>query len=219
MPHRPDEGFQLIGDLLAHSPSMKILVLSGQNDASNARHARTLGAADFVAKPCDPENLKQILQHALQFRAAEISGRARSTEGMLIGESPAMQKLRSQIVAVRRLAVPGADRGRVRQRQGDGRDRAAPPLEPRATSPALALNCAAIAPTLVEPTLFGYAKGAFTGATTNKSGYFEDAADGTLFLDEIGELPLELQAKLLRVLENGEYQRVGETQQRFAARA
>src|SRR5262245_33745501 len=73
-PHRPDEGFQLIGDLLAHSPSMRILVLSGQNDASNARHARALGAAEFVAKPCDPINLKRILEHALQFRAAEISG-------------------------------------------------------------------------------------------------------------------------------------------------
>ena len=86
----------------------------------------------------------------------------------------------------------------------------------RRAKPWFALNCAAIAPTLVEPTLFGYAKGAFTGATQNKSGYFEDAADGTLFLDEIGELPMELQAKLLRVLENGEYQRVGETQQRFS---
>src|SRR3989338_9264201 len=73
-PHRPDEGFQLIADLLAHSPAMKILVLSGQNDAANARHARTLGAAEFVAKPCDAENLKKILMHALQFRAAEISG-------------------------------------------------------------------------------------------------------------------------------------------------
>ena len=68
----------------------------------------------------------------------------------------------------------------------------------------------------MEPTLFGYAKGAFTGAITAKSGYFEDAADGTLFLDEIGELPLDLQAKLLRVLENGEYQRVGETQKRVS---
>src|SRR5262245_12949527 len=73
-PHRPDEGFQLIADLLAHSPAMKIFVLSGQNDAANARHARTLGAAEFVAKPCDPESLKKILLHALQFRAAEISG-------------------------------------------------------------------------------------------------------------------------------------------------
>jgi transcriptional regulator with GAF, ATPase, and Fis domain len=84
----------------------------------------------------------------------------------------------------------------------------------RACKPYLALNCAAISPTLVEPTLFGYAKGAFTGATSSRSGYFEDASDGTLFLDEIGELPLELQAKLLRVLENGEFQRVGETQSR-----
>ena len=89
-------------------------------------------------------------------------------------------------------------------------------LSPRASQPYLALNCAAIAPTLVEPTLFGYVKGAFTGAIGNKAGYFEDAQDGTLFLDEIGELPLELQAKLLRVLENGEYQRVGETQRRTA---
>ena len=84
----------------------------------------------------------------------------------------------------------------------------------RRSKPYFALNCAAIAPTLVEPTLFGYARGAFTGATSAKSGYFEDAADGTLFLDEIGELPLELQSKLLRVLENGEFQRVGETQTR-----
>jgi two-component system nitrogen regulation response regulator GlnG len=89
-------------------------------------------------------------------------------------------------------------------------------LSTRARLPFLALNCAAISPTLVEPTLFGYAKGAFTGAQQAKSGYFEDAGEGTLFLDEIGELPLELQAKLLRVLENGEYQRVGETQTRVS---
>jgi two-component system nitrogen regulation response regulator GlnG len=86
----------------------------------------------------------------------------------------------------------------------------------RSDKPFFALNCAAISPSLVEPTLFGYAKGSFTGATASKAGYFEDAADGTLFLDEIGELPLELQAKLLRVLENGEYQRVGETQKRIS---
>jgi DNA-binding NtrC family response regulator len=78
-------------------------------------------------------------------------------------------------------------------------------------SPFKVLNCAAISPTLIEPTLFGYSKGAFTGATNAQSGFFEEASDGTLFLDEIGEVPLELQTKLLRVLENGEYQRVGET--------
>jgi hypothetical protein len=86
----------------------------------------------------------------------------------------------------------------------------------RREKPFLALNCAAISPNLVEATLFGYASGAFTGAIATKAGYFEDAADGTLFLDEIGELALELQAKLLRVLENGEYQRVGETQPRVS---
>src|SRR6267143_1221663 len=160
MPHRPDEGFQLISDLLAHSPSMKILVLSGQNDAANARHARTLGAAEFVAKPCDPENLKKILLHALQFRAAEISGEGIAEADPLVGKSPALQKLKSQISQ--------------------------------------------------------YADSPFPALIEGESGYFEDASDGTLFLDEIGELPLELQAKLLRVLENGEFQRVGETQQRFS---
>ncbi|MBF1166494.1 MAG: sigma-54-dependent Fis family transcriptional regulator, partial [Dechloromonas agitata] len=89
-------------------------------------------------------------------------------------------------------------------------------LTERRDKPFLALNCAAISPTLLEPTLFGYAKGAFTGAHTAKAGYFEDADSGTLFLDEIGELPLDLQPKLLRVLENGEYQRVGETQTRIS---
>jgi len=89
-------------------------------------------------------------------------------------------------------------------------------LSERTSRPYLALNCAAIPPSLVEPTLFGHAKGAFTGATGSRAGYFEEAAEGTLFLDEIGELPLDLQPKLLRVLENGEYQRVGETQKRFS---
>jgi DNA-binding NtrC family response regulator len=216
VPHRPDEGFALIGDLLAHSPSMKILVLSGQNDAANARHARALGAAEFVAKPCDPVNLKRILEHALQFRTAEItSAEGGSDDGILVGRSAAMQKLRNQISQCADSPFPVLIEGQ----SGSGKEMVANALHrlsSRKDKPCLALNCAAIAPTLVEPTLFGYVKGAFTGAVANKSGYFEDAADGTLFLDEIGELPLELQAKLLRVLENGEYQRVGETQRRFS---
>ena len=214
-PHRPDEGFQLIADLLAHSPPMKILVLSGQNDAANARHARALGAAEFVAKPCDPESLKKILLHALRFRAAEISGEGVADTDPLIGRSPALQKLKSQISQYADSPFPALIEGE----SGTGKELVAVLLHRlswRRPKPWYALNCAAIAPTLVEPTLFGYAKGAFTGATQNKSGYFEDAGDGSLFLDEIGELPLELQAKLLRVLENGEYQRVGETQQRFS---
>jgi len=212
-PHAPDQGFQLIADLLAHSPSMRIFVLSGQNDAAHARHARALGAAEFVAKPCDPAALKKILARALSVRDAELAP-ARGAEE-LIGQSPALMKLKSQLAQFADSPFPVLIEGA----SGSGKELVAHSLHrlsARADRPYLALNCAAIAPTLVEPTLFGHAKGAFTGALATKPGYFEDARDGTLFLDEIGELPIELQAKLLRVLENGEYQRVGETQSRMS---
>jgi DNA-binding NtrC family response regulator len=206
-PHTPDEGFQLIADLLAHSPSMKIFVLSGQNDAANARHARALGAWEFVAKPSDPALLKRLLARALELPAAEAPE--------LVGASPVLAKLKHQIAQFAGSPYPVLIEGE----SGSGKELVARNLHrlsPRSSRPYLTLNCAAISPTLVEPTLFGYVKGAFTGAASNKAGYFEDAQDGTLLLDEIGELPLELQAKLLRVLENGEYQRVGETQRRVS---
>jgi len=211
-PHAPDEGFQLIADLLAHSAAMRIFVLSGQSDAANARHALALGAAEFIAKPCDPAALKAALTRALALRGTEPAPGA--ADG-LVGASPALERLRSQLAQSADSPFPVLIEGE----SGSGKERVALSLHSmsvRSAKPYLALNCAAIAPTLVEPTLFGYVKGAFTGATANKAGYFEDAQDGTLFLDEIGELPLELQAKLLRVLENGEYQRVGETQRRVA---
>src|SRR5438105_2558104 len=206
-PHSPGEGFQLIADLLAHSPRMKILVLSGQNDAVNARHARALGAWEFVAKPSDPAVLKRMLARALAAPVAEA--------GDLVGQSAALTKLKSQSAQFAASRYPVLIEGE----SGSGKELVAESLHrfsPRRARPYLTLNCAAISPTLVEPTLFGYVRGAFTGATATKPGYFEDAEDGTLLLDEIGELPLELQAKLLRVLENGEYQRVGETQGRRA---
>ncbi len=215
VPHQPDEGFRLIADLLAYFPEMKILVLSGQNDAANARHARTLGAIDFVAKPCNADSLKKLLLHALQFGTADAAAGAAIEGELLIGSSPALEKLKSQISQYADSPFPALIEGE----SGSGKEVVASSLHRmswRKDKPWFALNCAAIAPTLVEPTLFGYSKGAFTGAISNKSGYFEDAQDGTLFLDEIGELPLELQAKLLRVLENGEFQRVGETQQRIS---
>jgi len=212
-PHRPDEGFKLINELIACSPSIKILVLSGQNDKTNARHARTLGAIEFIAKPCEPEKIKELLLNALQIRDAEIS--AQSGDIGVVGKSPPLEKLRQQISQYANAPFPVLVEGG----SGSGKELVAAALHrqsPRASKPLLALNCAAISPTLVEPTLFGYSKGSFTGATTSRAGYFEEAQDGTLFLDEIGELPLELQAKLLRVLENGEYQRVGETQNRVS---
>ncbi|HEX3170787.1 MAG TPA: sigma-54 dependent transcriptional regulator [Burkholderiales bacterium] len=213
-PHRPDEGFKLINELIAYSPSIKILVLSGQNEETNARHARTLGAIEFIAKPCEPEKIKTLLQNALQIRDAELTAQAGGGAG-LIGKSLPIDKLRQQINQYANAPFPVLIEGE----SGSGKELIASALHSqstRAAKPFLALNCAAISPNLVEPTLFGYSKGAFTGATTSRAGYFEDAKDSTLFLDEIGELPLELQAKLLRVLENGEYQRVGETQSRVS---
>jgi DNA-binding NtrC family response regulator len=206
-PHSPEEGFRLIADLLAHSPGMKILVLSGQNEAANARHARALGAWDFVAKPADPAALKRLLD-----RAAAVAAPA-ATE--LVGASAPMQKLRSQVAQFAASPFPVLVEGE----SGSGKELVAQSLHrlsARSARPYFAVNCAALAPTLVEATLFGYAKGAFTGAAAAKPGYFEDAQDGTLFLDEIGELPLEMQSKLLRVLENGEFQRLGETQRRVS---
>jgi len=212
--HLPNEGFKLIGDLLAHEPGVRILVLTGQNEESNARRARALGAVELVPKPCEPGTLKKILARALQSGEIDRGADGEETRA-LVGDSPPLRRLRSQIDLYASSSFPALIEGE----SGSGKERVAfslHHLSARAKHPFLALNCAAISPTLVEPTLFGYAKGAFTGAQQAKSGYFEDAGEGTLFLDEIGELPSELQAKLLRVLENGEYQRVGETQTRHS---
>ena len=212
-PHRPDEGFALIGELLAHAPEMKIIVLSGQNGEDNARHARTLGAVEFVGKPCDPGRLLVLLRQALAFAASEP---AATTGTGLIGDSLPMQRLRMQLAQYAGLGFPVLIEGE----SGSGKDivasRCLHQMTERRQHPFLAINCAAISPSLLEPTLFGHARGAFTGATTARAGYFEEAGEGTLFLDEIGELPSDLQPKLLRVLENGEYQRVGETQTRIS---
>ncbi len=213
--HLPNEGFKLIGDLLAHAPDVRIVVLTGQNEESNARRARALGAADFVPKPCEPAVLRKALKRALEGTVLERRDDESRETFTLIGDSPPLRRLRSQIDLYAAASFPALIEGE----SGSGKERVASALHhlsARAREPFLALNCAAISPSLVEPTLFGYAKGAFTGAQQAKSGYFEDAGEGTLFLDEIGELPGDLQAKLLRVLENGEYQRVGETQTRVS---
>lgn len=213
-PHRPNEGFKLISELLAHSPAIKIIVLSGQDEDSNARHARTLGATDFIAKPCSPENIKIQLRNALLVQATEHEQEAPNIDLLgIVGESPAIQAMRNQISLYAPTPFPVLIEGE----SGSGKELVAAAMQrlsntPRA--PFIIFNCAAISPNLIAATLFGHSKGAFTGANQAQSGFFEDAADGTLFLDEIGELPPDLQANLLRVLENGEYQRVGETSTR-----
>mgnify|MGYP002632065336 CR=1 FL=1 len=213
-PHRPDEGFRLIAELITHFPQIKILVLSRQSEQSHARHARTLGAIDFITKPCAPDAIKQRLDLAQRVMPTPNH----SQQLGIIGHSTAIEALCQQIALYAATPFPVLIEGE----SGSGKEliaAAIQKLSPNKKAPYLIFNCAAIAPNLLEPTLFGYAKGAFTGATNKKSGFFEDASTGTLFLDEIGELPLELQAKLLRILENGEFQRVGETQtQRSQAR-
>ncbi|NCS75612.1 MAG: sigma-54-dependent Fis family transcriptional regulator, partial [Gallionellaceae bacterium CG02_land_8_20_14_3_00_60_115] len=210
-PHRPQEGFRLITELLAHSPQIKIITLSGQSEEGNARHARALGAFEFVAKPCRPETLRDQLRAAWIARRGEQRAAVQNARRLgLVGESPAVEAMRSQIKLYANTPYPVLIQGE----SGSGKELVAAALHQLGTNPAaplVAINCAAIAANLLESTLFGHAKGAFTGATAAQEGFFEKARDGTLFLDEIGELPLELQAKLLRVLENGEYQRVGET--------
>lgn len=217
--HEPEEGYELISALLSHSPTTKIIVLSGQAEAAAGRHARALGATEFVSKPANPQRLRQLLLDTLKAREAESNDHAQHSSprfdplDFLIGNSPPMVALKAQITLYTDSPFPVLIEGE----SGSGKEVAAACLHAkggRRLKPYFALNCAAISPTLMEPTLFGYAKGAFTGAQSSKSGYFEDAGDGTLFLDEIGELPLPLQAKLLRVLENGEFNRVGETQVR-----
>ncbi len=215
-PHRPEEGFALIKELLTVNPEMKILVLSGQSEKHNVQHALSLGAADFIAKPCDPQLLKARLDHHLMILEAEKHGpEARASDVELLGESPAMDALRTQIARFADTPFPVLIQGE----SGTGKELVAQLLHEqseKAAEPFVSVNCAAFTQELLEAQLFGHAKGAFTGATNARAGFFEDTGSGTLLLDEVGEFPLALQPKLLRVLENGEYYRVGETRPRVA---
>ncbi|MDP2103219.1 MAG: sigma-54 dependent transcriptional regulator [Methylotenera sp.] len=213
-PHTPEEGFKVISALLTHSPTIKIHVLSGQSDDANVKRALSLGAVDFIAKPCDVDKLKDMLLNALKVQNVELNEvKSEQVHGGLLGESLPIQALRMQIQQFADSPFPVLIEGE----SGSGKELVASSFHyasQRLLQPYLSINCAAVSPLLAESILFGHAKGAFTGAVAAHAGYFEDAGEGTLFLDEIGELPLELQAKLLRVLENGEYQRIGETQTR-----
>ena len=210
-PHRPTEGFRLIAELLAHSPGIKIIVLSGQDEDSNARHARTLGATDFITKPCSPDGIKAQLKNALLIQYKEQEQNTSDIDLLgIVGLSAPIQAMRNQIALYAPTPFPVLIEGE----SGSGKELVAAAmqrLKQNPHTPFLVFNCAAISPSLLASTLFGHAKGSFTGANQAQSGYFEDAGDGILFLDEIGELPPDLQANLLRVLENGEFQRVGET--------
>lgn len=211
-PHAPDEGYALIAELVAARGATRILVLSGQSDRRSIQHALTLGAVDFLPKPCDAELLRARLRHQLLIQQAEQAPPAPSR---LIGESAGMQALRALIAQFANSPFPVLIEGE----SGVGKELVAECLHvqgQRATLPLRTMNCAAFSPELLEAQLFGAARGAYTGADRARPGLLEDVGSGTLVLDEVGEMPLELQAKLLRVLENGEYYRLGETQPRRA---
>lgn len=208
-PHRPDEGFAVVQKLQAAAPSCATVVVSGQQARRHAERARAIGAGDFVEKPCSPETLREKLLAAR--RALDAARRAMG----LVGESPPIQKLRARIELVAQTALPVLIQGE----SGAGKEVAARALHAasRPDRPFLAAHCAALPPHLGEPALFGHVKGAFTGAAAASAGFFGDAEDGVLFLDEVGDLSPEMQPKLLRALESGEYRRVGETRVRRSA--
>lgn len=210
-PHKPDEGFALIRELLSLQPNMKVLVLSGQDNDVNIQHALAIGAVDFIAKPAEPDLLQARLQH--HQRLHEIDQRRDELKTTsIIGDSVAMQMVNNQISQFSDSPFPVLIEGA----SGTGKELVARALHEnskRRNAPYYAINCAAIAPDLLEAQLFGHTKGAFTGATQEHKGFFIEVKKGTLLLDEIGELPMALQGKLLRVIESGEFYRIGETKE------
>ena len=214
-PHDPREGFRLLRELLARDGDMKILVLSGQSVEENMRQALSLGAVDFITKPCDLELLRARLRHQHMMREAERSaiGPDAADARELLGESAEMKTLRTLIAQFAKVPFPLLIEGE----SGTGKELVARRLHQagaHASQPYIPVNCAAFPGELLEAQLFGHARGAFTEAHEDRGGFFEAAGAGTLLFDEIGELSLRLQAKLLRVLDDGYYYRLGETRER-----
>ncbi len=213
-PADPDEGLATLASLLEVDRDVKVIIVSGQGEKANALKAVGGGAHDFLTKPVDLEELKIILRRAFHVAHLEHENRRMQEkvshdgfEGML-GGSPAMQIVFNTI---RRVATSDAP-VLILGESGSGKEVAARVIHrrsPRKEGPFVAINCGAIPENLLESELFGHERGAFTGAHVQRKGRIESAAGGTLFLDEIGELPLLLQVKLLRFLQEQTIERVG----------
>jgi len=210
----PDgSGIDLLKDLELGA-STEVVLMTGHADVESAVQALRLGASDYLTKPLDIGRLKSILANvaSIQPAAQTQTQTAEAPEvgrlGLLLGASTPMQSLYEML---NRVAPTDASVFLVGE-SGTGKDLAAQTLHMlsrRSKAPFLPLNCGAISPTLIESELFGHERGSFTGAARRHKGYFERAHMGTLFLDEITEMPIELQVKLLRVLETGQVVRIG----------
>ena len=213
-PDTTDEGFRILEEVLSLAPDTKVIALTGQNDRANAVRAIGLGAYDFFAKPFEADILGLVIARAFRVADLERENRrlleARMGDAVtgLITRDPAMLKLCRQI---ERLAPTQATVTLLGE-SGTGKEVLARALHtgsPRKDKRFVAINCAAIPDALLESELFGYEKGAFTGAAKTTPGRIETAHGGTLFLDEIGDLPMPLQAKLLRFLQERVIERIG----------
>jgi two-component system nitrogen regulation response regulator GlnG len=207
----PDgNGLETIPALLALRPGLRIIVMSAQNTLSTAVRATENGAFDYLPKPFDLNELIKSVGSALEGLDEADVVEFGSDDSALIGRSPAMQDVYRIVARV----VPNDLTVMILGESGTGKElvaRAIHDLGPRAARPFIALNMAAIPRELIESELFGHERGAFTGASTRASGKFEQAQGGTLFLDEIGDMPIDAQTRLLRVLQTGEFTAVGGT--------
>jgi two-component system nitrogen regulation response regulator NtrX len=208
----PDgSGLDLLNEIQLGGLAHRVIVISGEGTTQEAFKATQMGAFDFVEKPFTPEKILVSAKRCLEFNQMEMTNKdltkqARSRE--LIGENPKIKELLALIEKV----APTHGRVLITGESGTGKEliaRAVHRQSPRHKESIIKVNCAAIPKNLMESELFGHEKGSFTGAVKLRQGVFERADGGTLFLDEIGELDLDVQAKLLRVLQNGEFMRVG----------
>jgi len=212
-------GLELLERMLAERPGTLVVIMTAETSMKNAVEAMKKGAYDYLPKPFDLDEVDALILKAA--RASQVTSQVRELEHQLrdsfrleraiVGSSPAMQGLFKLIGRV----APSNATVLINGESGTGKELVARAIHfhsPRLGKPFVALNCAAIPRDLLESELFGHEKGAFTGATERKAGKFEQARGGTLFLDEIGDMPLELQAKLLRVLQEREVTRTGGSQ-------
>ncbi|NMG45326.1 response regulator [Aromatoleum toluvorans] len=206
----PDgDGLELVAHIQSHAPGLPVAVITAFGSIETAIRALKCGAFDFVTKPVELKALRELVNHALKLQtpAAPAPGGSNGTR-TLIGNSPALEHLRTQIAKLARNQAPVFIQGE----SGTGKEviaRLIHELGPRAAAPFVPVNCGAIPPELMESEFFGHRKGAFTGAVFDKDGLFQAARGGTLFLDEVADLPLAMQVKLLRAIQERAVRPVG----------